>query len=101
MAEGPPGARSMTKEELRGFCSRVYGAHLWQTALAKELQINDRTVRRWAAGASPIPRPVTHCVRLMVFLDESRWLGAWRKQLKEEGPWDPAKTSALSDPTRP
>ncbi len=85
MAEAPPRARSMTKEELRGYCSRLYSAHRWQTALANELQVNDRTVRRWAAGASPIPHPVAHCVRLMVFLDELQWLGEWRKLLEEEG----------------
>ena len=43
---------SMTRDELRLYCSRLYGQHRWQTALSKELQVNDRTVRRWVSGAS-------------------------------------------------
>ena len=50
MATDPNEPRPMTAEELRRHCSRLYGAHRWQTALSRELQVNDRTVRRWAAG---------------------------------------------------
>ena len=38
----------MTRDELGLYCSRLYGGHRWQTALSKELEVNDRTVRRWA-----------------------------------------------------
>lgn len=76
--------RPMSAEELRRHCSRLYGAHRWQTALSRELQVNDRTVRRWASGASPVPHAAALCVRLMVFLDELSWLGEWRKLLDEE-----------------
>jgi len=74
----------MDAAELSRHCSRLYGARRWQTALSHEIQVNDRTVRRWAAGASPIPQSVALCVRLMVFLDELSWLGEWRKMLEEE-----------------
>ena len=74
----------MTASDLRRHCARLYGAHRWQTALARELQVNDRTVRRWASGASPVPQSAALCVRLMVFLDELKWLGEWRKLLEEE-----------------
>ena len=85
MARQNPDTRPMTRDELRLYCTQLYGAHRWQTALSRELEVNDRTVRRWAAGASPIPQPVAMCVRLMVFLDELSWLGEWRKLLEEEG----------------
>ncbi len=84
-AETPAAAPAMTRDELRLYCARLYGGHRWQTALSKELQVNDRTVRRWAAGASEVPQSVALCVRLMVFLDELSWLGEWRKMLEEEG----------------
>lgn len=32
----------------------LYGAQ-WQNALARALSINERTVRRWAAGEAPVP----------------------------------------------
>lgn len=79
-----PQPHPMTPQDLRRHCARLYGAHRWQTALARELQVNDRTVRRWASGASPIPQSTAMCVRLMVFLDELKWLGEWRKLLDEE-----------------
>lgn len=84
-AETPAPLPAMTRDELRLYCSRLYGRHRWQTALSKELQVNDRTVRRWASGASEVPQSVALCVRLMVFLDELSWLGEWRKMLEEEG----------------
>jgi hypothetical protein len=32
----------------------LYGER-WQTSLANDLQVADRTMRRWVSGASPIP----------------------------------------------
>ena len=84
MARDIPPAQPMDAAELRRHCSRLYGTRRWQTALSHELLVNDRTVRCWAAGASPIPQSVALCVRLMVFLDELSWLGEWRKILAEE-----------------
>ncbi len=84
-AETPAAPPAMTRDELRLYCTRLYGRHRWQTALSRELQVNDRTVRRWAAGASEVPTSAALCVRLMVFLDELSWLGEWRKLLEEEG----------------
>ena len=53
-------------------------------ALSRELGVNPRTVRRWAAGATPVPPPVAACLRLMTFLEELEWLGEWRKLIAEE-----------------
>lgn len=74
----------MTAAQLRELCTRLYGAGRWQTALSKELKVNDRTVRRWASGKARIPHPVALCVKLMVFLDELSWLGEWRQALDED-----------------
>ncbi|MFQ5467961.1 MAG: hypothetical protein ACE5DS_07475 [Kiloniellaceae bacterium] len=84
MAREPANVHPMDADELRRHCARLYGAHRWQTALARELAVNDRTVRRWASGASAVPQSTALCVRLMVFLDELSWLGEWRKLLEEE-----------------
>ena len=73
----------MSAEELGLVCSRLYGPKRWQTALARELQVNDRTVRRWVSGQSPVPPPVALCVRLMAFLEELSWLGEWRKMMED------------------
>jgi hypothetical protein len=32
----------------------LWGAH-WQSPLARVLSVNDRTVRRWVSGESPVP----------------------------------------------
>ena len=84
MARDTSQARPMNAAELRRHCARLYGSHRWQTALARELQVNDRTVRRWASGSSPVPQSTALCVRLMAFLDELKWLGEWRQMLEEE-----------------
>ncbi len=75
---------AMTAAQLRELSTRLYGAARWQTALAKELKVNDRTVRRWASGTARIPHPVALCVKLMVFLDELSWLGEWRQAIQED-----------------
>lgn len=84
MVRTEPPPKPMTPEELRRHCTQLYGGSRWQTALSRELDVNDRTVRRWASGASPIPQSTALSVRLMVFLDELKWLGEWRKMLDEE-----------------
>ena len=36
----------------------LYGPR-WQSELARDLDIDDRTMRRWVAGDSPVPSGVT------------------------------------------
>lgn len=74
----------MTREELWARAGRLYGAGRWQSALSRELGVNPRTVRRWAAGETAVPPPVATCLRLMTFLEELEWLGEWRKLIDEE-----------------
>ena len=47
-------AKPMTPEKLATIGTALYGER-WQTPLANDLQVADRTMRRWLAGESPIP----------------------------------------------
>ena len=42
----------MTPEQLSKICTLLYGRQ-WQTALANDLNVTDRTVRRWVKAGSP------------------------------------------------
>lgn len=44
----------ITVDQLTAIGTALYGSQ-WQSALARELKIVDRTMRRWVAGESPIP----------------------------------------------
>lgn len=47
----------MTRDELTQAGQALYGER-WQSALARTLDVSDRTMRRWVAGSSPIPDDV-------------------------------------------
>jgi len=47
----------MTPEKLATIGEALYGER-WQTPLANDLQVVDRTMRRWLAGESPIPENI-------------------------------------------
>lgn len=44
--------------ELLVQCGEALYGPLWQSALARDLQVSDRTVRRWIAGTTPVPAGV-------------------------------------------
>lgn len=44
----------MTPADLRAIGERLYGS-AWRCRLAAALEVNERTVRRWLAGTTPIP----------------------------------------------
>lgn len=48
---------NLTEDHLRAVGEALYGPS-WQTPLSEALQIADRTVRRWASGATPVPEGV-------------------------------------------
>jgi DNA-binding transcriptional regulator YdaS (Cro superfamily) len=54
----------MTKIELMQAGRLLYGER-WQAALARALGVSDRTVRRWASGAQPIPSPAAIAVQAL------------------------------------
>lgn len=39
----------MSRDTLRAFGAALYGPH-WQREIARALDVNERSVRRWAAG---------------------------------------------------
>ena len=39
-------------------CGAAFYGPQWQSALARDLAVSDRTVRRWAAGVYPMPSGV-------------------------------------------
>lgn len=47
----------MNKEFLAKVGVACFG-NTWQTDLAKALTVNNRTVRRWASGETPIPQNI-------------------------------------------
>jgi hypothetical protein len=49
--------------EERGRC--LFGEQ-WQCALARALRVNDRTVRRWKAGKSKIPKCVSVAIDALI-----------------------------------
>lgn len=49
----------MTPDLLRECGEALYGP-LWQSALARDLAVSDRTMRRWAAGEFNIPPTIAN-----------------------------------------
>lgn len=61
----------------------LYGPR-WQTELARDLGVADRTVRRWAAGEQPLPHSV--CADLLRLTQErSALLDSLAGRLRELG----------------
>lgn len=64
----------MTRDDLRAAGELLYGPR-WQTALARDLNVADRTVRRWAAGKIQIGEGAAKCINHLLALDGHRPLG--------------------------
>ena len=56
----------MKQNELRKICVNLYGESGWQSALARDLEIDSRSVRRWVAGDIPVPGPVAAFLKVKV-----------------------------------
>lgn len=59
----------------------LYGGQ-WQSALARDLGVSDRTVRRWAAGVYPMPAGV-YVDLLRLTQERAATLDAMAAQLRE------------------
>lgn len=55
----------MTPDELTAAGQALYGER-WQSSLARDLRVSDRTVRRWLAGDAPIPEQAETIVRAVL-----------------------------------
>jgi rRNA-processing protein FCF1 len=69
----------MTPELLREVGEALYGAR-WQSELARELDVTDRTMRRWAAGEFSIPEAVSAELR-GILRERGMALAAVRRKL--------------------
>lgn len=58
---------------LAAVCQQIWGSE-WQTALSRAIMVNDRTVRRWLSGSSPVPDGV--------FDDLKQWLNNESERLQ-------------------
>jgi len=77
-------AVAMTPEKLAARGRALYG-EWWQTPLASDLGISDRTIRRWVAGESPIPEKVEFNLRgiLQIRLEELGGMVAFKVNLAD------------------
>ncbi len=55
----------MTRHELHNLAEKYYGDD-WKRELAKALQIDERTIRRWMSGATPIREATAIAIRALV-----------------------------------
>lgn len=61
----------------------LYGP-LWQSALARDLGVSDRTVRRWVAGTSDVPAGL-YLDLLRLAQERAAVLDALAEKLREAG----------------
>jgi hypothetical protein len=52
----------MTPADFAAACEAIYGAG-WQSKLARDLVRDPRTIRRWKAGDSPVPKVVAEWLK--------------------------------------
>lgn len=63
--------KAMGPKQLRATLRKL---DMTQMELARRLGVDGRTVRRWLAGAAPIPGPVRAALQCMAQLDDLRRL---------------------------
>lgn len=65
-------------------CGEALYGQQWQSALARDLGVNDRTVRRWVAGATPVPSGV-YVDLLRIVVERQAQLDDLAQRLPEAG----------------
>ena len=63
----------MTKEEFRDAGMTLFGTWGWRTRMAKWLQVDVSSVRRWADGQIAVPGPVEAAINAWLRLSAARW----------------------------
>jgi hypothetical protein len=77
-----PTKPAITPDLLRRVGEALYGER-WQSALAADLNIADRSMRYWLAGRSPIPPAVRDEVRGLLQANQAE-IGALLRELEQE-----------------
>ena len=65
-------------------CGQALYGQLWQSALARDLGVSDRTMRRWAAGTHDVPCGL-HVDLLRLTQERATALEALADRLREMG----------------
>lgn len=73
----------MSAKLLHDTGAALYGPR-WQSEVARELQVSDRTVRRWASGAIDVPAGV-YVDLLRIATERAAELDALIERLKRAG----------------
>jgi DNA-binding transcriptional regulator YdaS (Cro superfamily) len=55
----------MTTDELKTAGRTLYG-YGWQSKMARDINVNPTTVRRWVSGRIPVPGPVEAFIQCML-----------------------------------
>lgn len=63
-------------------CGRALYGDRWQSPLARDLGVADRTMRRWVAGSHPVPEGIAADL-LRLVQERRKDLGGLVKQLRE------------------
>jgi len=74
----------MSPDLLREVGEALYGPR-WQTDIARDLDVANRTVRRWAVGARPIPADLSDDLRSLLRA-RGMALAAVRRKLPRASP---------------
>lgn len=59
-------AREAQKEALQAAGEYLWGRWGWQTAMARRLRVDPRTVRNWVSGQAPLDQTAWELVKLLV-----------------------------------
>lgn len=72
-------------------CGELLFGKQWRVELAQALDVSERTVRRWAAGTSPVPRDVWLEINALLSARAKRWraMTALLKQRPKPAPSQP------------
>lgn len=75
----------MTPNLLRRVGEALFGER-WQSSLARDLAVSDRTMRRWAAGDVPIPHAVAVDLVAVLVSREAERNAVWQEVIALAAP---------------
>lgn len=86
----------LSAAEIAALGRHLYGPR-WQTALARQLAVNPRTVRKWARGDLRVSKRCTDLIARLVRQRHTRWLVTKERDYRDlvSGFADPRFRAAL------